>query len=301
MLFTVTGRAVYLDSGPDGAVYLDQFSLDSDLLRIPPQGGPVQTITSSHARARESGVVLPDGRAIVTDLSGGRSRLLAVEAGKIPVPFVSTAEDTAGPAAVAGPREVAFLIGPAPRRTIALASISNGRITRRIPFDKGVIYGLAGTPDGKTLFCSADGAVWSVPLAGGDPKKIRAGDGIAVDPSGENLFVELIEPPKTRLVRVPLHGGAEQEIPLNGPLHLGNASLGSSAVSKDGRLLMPLVSPDAWSSPPGVVELATGRIARIPVDYAGDFIHMSWSPDGQVIARAFPLRSTMWKFLPEGK
>jgi eukaryotic-like serine/threonine-protein kinase len=300
-LLTLTGRPVSLDSGPDGAIYLDQFGLDSDLLRIPPQGGPVKNITSSHARSRESSVVLPDGRAIVTDLSGGRSRLLAVEAGKIPVPFVSTAEDTAGPAAMAGPREVAFLIGPAPRRTIALASVSNGRITRRIPFDKGVIKALAGTPDGQTLFCSADGVIWSVALAGGDPKKIRAGDGIAVDPSGQNLFVELIEPPKTRLVRVPLHGAAEQEIPLSGPLHLGYAFISSSAVSKDGRLLVPLVSPDAWSSPPGVVNLVTGSISRIPIDYVGDFINMGWSPDGQVIARAFPLRSTIWKFLPEGK
>src|ERR1041384_7285599 len=109
-----------------------------------------------------------------------------------------------------GPLAVAFLIGPAPRRTIALAAISTGRVTRRIPFDKGVITALAGTPDGKTLFCAADGTIWSIPLDGGDPHKVRAGDAVAVDPSGQNLFVELLEPAKVRLVRVSLSGGAEQ-------------------------------------------------------------------------------------------
>jgi hypothetical protein len=50
---------------------------------------------------------------------------------------------------------------------------------------------------------------------------------------------------------------------------------------------------------PSIVDLATGRVTRIPVDFRGDTFFMSWTPDGQVMAAMCGLRSSIWKFTPE--
>ena len=68
-------------------------------------------------------------------------------------------------------------------------------------------------------------------------------------------------------------------------------------------MLAPMLSPDSWSSPPCVIDLATGRVKRLPVegfDFA-DYRFLGWGPGGTVVAAAFDLRSAMWKFAPEGK
>jgi hypothetical protein len=109
----------------------------------------------------------------------------------------------------------------------------------------------------------------------------------------------VIETPKTRLFEVPLNGGQEREVPLNGPFHLTFDPLTSSSIGRDGRLLAPLASPDDWFFPPGVVDLVTGRMARIPVDYFGDYHFLVSAPDGSVIAGAIDLRAALWRFQPE--
>lgn len=125
---------------------------------------------------------LRDGRAIVTSRTGGRNRLVAIEKGKDPVPLTSTVEETSAPMTVAGPREIAFVIGPAPHQTIAVTDTASGRITRRIPLKKGEIISLASSPDGKTSYGAADGTIWSVSSSGGEPRRIRAGDSVVADP-----------------------------------------------------------------------------------------------------------------------
>ena len=67
-------------------------------------------------------LLLPDGRAVTPASSFGRTRLMAVEKGKDPVPLVNTQEETAAPMTLAGPSEIAFVIGAAPHSTFALAS-----------------------------------------------------------------------------------------------------------------------------------------------------------------------------------
>ena len=52
---------------------------------------------------------------------------------------------------------------------------------------------------------------------------------------------------------------------------------------------------------PGIFDLATGTSERIPLDYAQDFHHMAWTPDGKVMAVAVGFRGSIWKFTPEGK
>ena len=297
-LFTLTSPVFALDAGVDGSVYVDQDDQPVELVRFAPAGGNVQKIVATQQFIPWN-VVLPDGRVVFEQVTAARSRLVVLESGKSPAPLLNTSEETYGPITSAGANEIAFLIGRGRRQAIAMAAISNGRIIRRIPFDKGEIGSLASSADGRTLYCAADGTIWSVSTTSGELRTIRAGNGVAVDPRGRYLLVQLIETPKSRLIRVPLNGGSEQEIQLTGPFHLTPYPIASGAISTDGRLLAPLASPDSLFFPPGLIDLATGRMTRIPVDRPGDYRIMAWGPDGQVIAGSAALHATIWKFQPD--
>jgi len=307
VLFSLTGTVYNLDGGLNGSIYLDQVERPLNVLRFAAEGGRVEKIATlpgfeapgAPSGTREGFAVLPDGRAVVTQTMGGRMRLVALEAGTYPVSLVATAEENSAPVTAAGPSEIAFLIGPEPKRTIAMATVSNGRITRRIPIDKGPISSLAASADGQTLYCAAGGAIWSIPVGGGEPRKVRAGDFVAVDPAGRYLLVEVSENPAIRLIQVPLDGGAEREVPRTATERPANM-IGPNAIGKDGRILMPLVS-STWNWPAGVIDPRTGEIKRVRVDYTTDFHGLGWTPDGRVIGLGLDSRTQMWKFQVEGK
>jgi hypothetical protein len=117
---------------------------------------------------------------------------------------------------------------------------------------------------------------------------LRAGNAVAVFPAGENLYVQVIESPKTRLLRLPLHGGEEREVPVDPAFRLSTNLIGPNAVGKDGRMLAPMASPDSWSSPPCLIDLATGRVQRIPVEgFDLRTTDHGWGRAGEVVAAAF--------------
>jgi hypothetical protein len=161
---------------------------------------------------------------------------------------------------------------------------------------------MAAAPDGTEIYCVAAGVIWAVPVSGATPRKIGAGDAVAVDTAGDNLIVASLERPQSRLFRLPLRGGSPVEIPLTGPYRLGGVGSGDAnpGAVRNGLLAAPLGS-SLWYNPPGIFDLASGKSVRIPLDYTGDFWRMSWSPDGKVIGEAFEWNSTMWKFTPEGR
>jgi eukaryotic-like serine/threonine-protein kinase len=301
-LFTCTNRVGYLDSGPDGTVYADQADRPTALVRFAASGGELQRVGNIGAPIGAA-ALLPGGRVLATGERQGGFRLMVFEEGKEPVPLVNTSDWTLSPATAVGPSEAAFLIlvrGPKAHWQVAVANVSTGAILRRIALDKGRITSLAATPDGKTLFIAAGGSIWSVPSAGGEPAKIRAGDSAGVDPAGKYLLVQLSEHSKTHLIRVPLNGGAEQEIPLAGPYHL-TTPIGSEMIGKNGRLVVPLQSPDSWFSSPGIIDLADGQMRRIAVERYSDYVFTAWAPDGKIIATAMGLKSALWKFEPKGR
>src|SRR5262249_32283075 len=140
LLLTLTNFVTGVDSGSDGSIYLNQMNRPMDLLRFPPEGGHVERIAAFPMSASPGGfsgteegiAVLPDGRVVVPQLVAGRQRLMVIEPGKEPVPLINTSEENAAPVTAVGPREIAFLLGREPRRTIAVATVSNGRIARKI-------------------------------------------------------------------------------------------------------------------------------------------------------------------------
>jgi len=312
-LLTLTLSAWTLDAGPDDSIYVEQNDRPLELVRF-----AVGSSASDERSGRAGGVhveriatlassglstmhgdyfaVLPDGRAVWTEVNGGRNRVMVVEAGKDPVPLVSTSEETWGPMTAVGAGEVAFMVGSKGRPAIGLAALANGRITRQFPFDKGFVSGMAASPDGKTIYAVAEGLVWAVPVTGEAPRKIRSGDGVAVDTATQSLVVFVQQPGNNRLIRIPLAGGPEHEIA--GSFRLGGVVDPGSI--RNGRLVSPLAAP-YWYWPPGIFDLATGTSERIPLDYTEDFHHMAWAPDGKVMAVAVGFRGSIWKFTPAGK
>ena len=291
-LFTLTGYLESLAVGADGSIYLDQEDRPMEIVRFSPEGGRVERIASVQKPVSDYFASLPDGRAVWAEYGAGHARLMIGAAGKEPAPLVNTNDEVSGPMTAVGPDAVAFRIGEEAHPTIGVAALSNGRIVRRVPFDKGRIEQMASSPDGKTLYVASSGSIWTV-SSDGDVRRQAAGNSVSVEQGGQSLLVELREPPNTKLIRVALNGGAEQEIHVPGPLTLGYM-IDNEGI-RNGRLVAPGSGP-TWYWPPVIFDLATGKSARVPLEYVSDFHHMSWTADGKVMAAALAWRSNLWKF-----
>jgi len=263
-LFSTTLEPIYLDVGSDGAIYLDQVSMPGGFGRFSKLDG----LPTYEEVVNRVGFALalpgPAGRVLLTVRVAGAQRLLVFAPGVAPQPFAPTLlnEDTQYPMASIGPDHVAFLKGPPGKRTIVVASAAEGVITRQITsVDANVVEGLAGSPDGRTLYYVASRVVWALSLDGGDPRRIREGDGVAVDPKGRYLVIKVNERTGVRLVHVPLDGSPEHDIPVGGDFRIPLVDgLAPNAVGTDGRVAVRVAPVDSWFWPLGIVDPATGRV-----------------------------------------
>jgi Tol biopolymer transport system component len=125
VLFGSSDVVQYLDTSPDGAIYMDEWDEPVHILRSSASGGTATVIyTFPGQRVRKhTPLFLPDGRVVVETHRAGRERMMLVEQGKEAVPLVSTTEETSGPATLAGPGQIAFAIGPEPHHTLAIAPL----------------------------------------------------------------------------------------------------------------------------------------------------------------------------------
>jgi hypothetical protein len=211
---------------------------------------------------------------------------------------VDTAEETRPPAALLPNNEVAFVAGTGSDQTIAIASAREGRIIRRLRGVRGEdVTRLAASADGKTIFYTTAGNVWAIPAADGRPRKICTGDGVAVDPNGKDLIVNLNERAAIRLLRVPISGGPGQDIRVQGDLLIGEVPLGGNGVRKDGKILVG-VSRDSWFFSLATLDPATGKLTRVPLNYTGDLYLSSWASDGRILAMGALMRARLWRFRP---
>jgi hypothetical protein len=189
-LFPVTEFVFSLDVGHDGSVYLDQWDRMGEVVRLSPSGGAPEHIGYNKRSGLYIGIALPlpDGRVVVSARTGGRERLMVMGLGREPVTFAETSEETAAPMTLVAGERVAFVMGSPPEQTIALASIANGRVERRLTGPRGAVIGsMASSPDGQTIYYTASGSVWAVPVTDGAPQKVRAGDLVTVDPYRREL------------------------------------------------------------------------------------------------------------------
>jgi hypothetical protein len=293
----LTNMTYAMDTAQDGSLYMDQVERGATLVRFPLRGGHAEELARLPAQDTTQFAVLPDGRVVWQQRTAERTRLVIVEQGKATVPFSAIAEETTLPAVTAGPKEVALTLGHE-RTTIGIASIATGRIIRRIAFDKGKIRTIIASPDGRTLYCNTEGSIWAQPVEeGSSARLIRAGSAVAIDPEGKYLAVIDEQQGHTRLLKVPLDGSSEQEVSISGDAR--PYILETGAINKDGKLLMGLQPPDSWFLEPAVIDLATGRATRIPIDLRGDSFSLAWAPDGEILAAVTGLESSLWKFQPD--
>jgi hypothetical protein len=300
-IVTLTEQPMFLDVGPDGSLYVDQFDRLSDLLRFAPASGAVERFPLANV-GHANPLPLPDGRVLLSGRNVGRDRVLVMAPGKDPIPFVATDEEATGPLAMVGKDTFVFVIGTVPARRLALASVADGRITRRLTrVDANAIQGLSGSPDGTTIFYVDSGTVWAVPAGDGEPRKIRAGNGVAVDPRGRDLWITLNEPAGVRLIRVPIAGGPEQlvPVPLPGDLRLAAASLSRHSIGPDGRIAMQVAG--SWFWPAVIFDPATGRVQRIPGGDQADMSPPGWADDGRLVTVAVRYQGSLWRFRPENE
>jgi hypothetical protein len=301
-LFTISDDIWNIDAGADGSVFADLLSRPAGVVRLSPGSGPPEKIASlPQFPDMDMVVALPDGRAVVPVLVSGRTRLMAVEQGKDPVPLVNTTEETAAPMAVAGPHAIAFAIGPLPHHTIAIADTSNGRISGRISPGKGAITSLATTPEGATIYFAAGGNIWSVPAGGGDARKIVAGEDVMWDPSRHGLVIVRRESLHMTLWRTTLEGGAEQQIPMDSAAPLFEIFFSPGTIHPDGRMLVSLNPTDSWFNPPALLDMSSGRVTRLLNNGLTDYHSLAWMPDGKIVATQLGARATIWKFTPASK
>ena len=298
-LFTVSDTIQGIDAGADGSVFADLIDRPAEVVRLSARGGPAENVASLPQLADVDMVIaLPDGRAVVPAQVSGRTRLMAVEKGKNPVPLVITTEETAAPITVAGPHAIAFAIGPLPHDTIGIAETSNGRISGRISPGKGAITSLAATLDGRTIYFAAGGNVWSVPAGGGAAHKISGGNEVIWDPSRGGLVIARRESSRLTLWRTTLEGGSEQQIPIDSAAPLLDTFVSPGTIHPDGRMLVSLTPPDSWFNPPALLDMASGRVTRLLNNGLNDYHSLAWMPDGQIVATQQGLRATIWKFTP---
>jgi len=220
------------------------------------------------------------------------------------VPFVATDEETSGPLAMVGDDKVALIEGTGNARRLAMASIVDGRVVRRIEgVDGATVRALATTPRGDTLFYVASRTVSSLSLkanGNGTPRMIRAGDGVSVDPSGAYLVILLLEPSGVRLVRRSIADGGEQPIRLPPDLRLAPiTSWGTNAIGPGGRLALRLAPSNSWFWPAAIVEPVSGRAQMIPGGDRADMMYTTWTRDGRVVTLALLMRAALWRLTPQ--
>jgi hypothetical protein len=299
-LLTLTRAPWWMDAGPDGSLYLDQVDRPLELLRFPVSGGAPEVIAASEAYPPEYSqpVEFPDGRVLLPALLSDRTRLLIGKPRGNFFPLVETAEETRPPAALFSPSEVALIAGAGSQQTIAIVSVREGRIVRRLQGTKGnYVTSLAASADGKTLYYTSSGSVWAIPTADGTPRKICSGDSVAVEPNQQGLVVNVEEASGVHLVRVPLSGGPAQDIRVQGNFQISPFPLGGNAVREDGKILIGLTE-ESWFIGLGIVDPATGKLTRVPLNYKADIPTPGWASDGSILAFGLPMRARIWRFRP---
>jgi hypothetical protein len=154
------------------------------------------------------------------------------------------------------------------------------------------------SPDEKTLYYATEGSIWAIPAADGAPRKISAGDGVAVDPNGKDLIVNLVEKAGVYLVRIQLSSDTAQDIQVQSDIGIDPLPLGGRSLRTDGKLLVGVTPRDSWFFRAAVLDEPSGKLTRIPLDFTGDILLSGWTNDGRILAFGEPMRAHIWRFRP---
>jgi predicted Ser/Thr protein kinase len=283
----------YADMSPDGSIYVDSAAMSPSISRFTVAG---RLISDSPAPPPSERRVLPlnDGRVLITAPLGGSLQLLCGTAGNDFRPFLQGDHSDVAYASPAGQNEIALLMGPSGKRQIAFASVSNGVLHRIVSIPGGNATAVAVSASLKAIYYVAQGAIYSMPESGGPPVRLAAGDDLAIAPSGRLLVIH----DSKGMARIQLPSGAAEPIVLPAGIRLAAVRLSPSAIDREGRILLSVVTPNEFDYKPAIIE--GGKVTVISTDRPGDNLVPGWTPDGDVISMHDVLRSELWRFTKTG-
>ena len=279
----------YADVAPDGSIYVDSAAMSPSISRFTAAGRLISD-SAAPPPSDKRVLLLNDGRLLITAPLGGSLRLLCGTAGTDFRPFLQGDHSDVAYAAPVSPDEVALLLGPSGKRHIAFASVGNGVLRRDVPVPGGNATAVAVSASLKTIYYVAQGAIYSMPEQGGSPVRLAAGDDLAIDPSGRLLVIH----DSKGMARLQLPSGTAQPIVLPPGMRLAAVRLSPSAIDREGRILLSVVTPNDFDYKPAIID--GGKITVISMDRPGDNLVSGWTPDGNVISVHDVLRSELWRF-----
>lgn len=283
----------YADAAPDGSIYVDSAAMSPSISRFTVAG---RLISDSPAPppSDKRVLLLNDGRVLITAPLGGSLRLLSGTVGADFRPFLQGEHRDVAYASPAGPNEVALLIGPSGKRQVAFASLGNGVLRRIVSIPGGDASAVAVSDSLKAIYYVAQGAIYSMPEGGGPPVRLAAGDDLAIGPSGRLLVIH----DSKGMARIQLPSGAAEPIVLPAGIRLAAVRLSPTAIDREGRILLNVVTPNEFDYKPAIID--GGKVTVISTDRPGDNLVPGWTPDGNVIAVHDVLRSELWRFTKTG-
>jgi len=300
-LFSVpTNEVWYLSVGPDGSVYRDSVKRPLTMLQFPPGGGRPDESNQASNGLMDS---LPDGRLVFPLRSAGKAHLVAGPIGSEPRAFLQTSEESNLPLAVSTSGSIAFKLGSAPKQQIAIATVRDGRIVKRLSLKAAGVRSLALSADGLTLYYAESGSIWSLPLnESSSAKKIAEGDEVALDAGRRWLYVKQLAKDPPVLLRVPADGGAAVPIPLPGGLRLVENPMPANAVDARGRFVFETSSEDSFYYRATLFDPAAQKSPMvIPLQFEGDIWRPVWTSDGRLAAVGSPIASSLWRYHAVGE
>jgi hypothetical protein len=303
-LLTLTAAPYSIDAGADGSIYVDQPDDRLEVMRTAVTGASVERLARSTIPPQYCSTVLslPDGRLLFPTRVSGRARLLVTIPGKEPRPFADTAEESAPPIALAGADQVAFLLGRPSAQVIALASATDGRLTRRIDVPSGTqISCLASSPDGKMIYYISKRNLSMISSLGGEPHKLVAADSVALNPKTGEIVLQRNETGVVHFFRFDPVQNREQRIAIrSADAPASGGPLNSGAVAPDGRIVLPVAPLETWAWGIGILDPLSSSIKRVPMSSpVGGLNSPAWTSDGRIVfAGVSWLQSSLWRFQP---
>jgi Tol biopolymer transport system component len=300
-VLTLTSPPWYIDAAKDGTLYVDLMDRPHEILSYPTSGGVPEVMAHADTVVMAGRYMEPvrasgGGLLLESRFSGGRRMLIGKPGGDF-LPLLDSSEESAAPATSLGGDEVALVVGSGNDAQVVIVSVAEGRVIRWLQGSKGKhIDSLASSPDSKTLYFGAEGAIWSIPVSDGVPLKITNGDCLAVNPNGRELVVMVNQTSSPFLTRVFPAGGEAKKIPVESGFSLAAVPLGSHGIDKNGKLLVTVSPADSWFYRVAILDPGTGRITPVNVTYSGDTLTANWGEDGRILAVGLPLKGHIWRF-----
>ena len=292
--FPAGATPLSLDPAPDGSLYMDQSHFEMSILNFKPDGDAIADIPLPQ-RVND---VLPigGGQTVFSMWRSGQSKIFVGKAGSEPRLLLNTGESARLPGAWLGNGRMVFIIGRRPDVHLAIASVEDGQVVQRFQADAQSVTAVSTSPNGQTIYYASDGTLWAQLVSGGEPRKIGQGYDMAADPSGKFLYLMRADVKGYGLWRMPTAGGDAEKMELPVGYSLTPKRLSAAAVSRDGRILLPVNKLEVFFYKIAIYDPVRHTMTDVPVPDREIALDAGWAPDGTIVARLTHWSCSLWHY-----